>query len=226
MDTRQYQPKIGRLFCIFNCCNGALTLVFVLPNMFKALLVSAVLLAGSCASARQMTPAQMRARQAMAAEARRTTLLDGAGKPIGLAASHVESRAKGPQNITFTNPKASGTCPTEPSCSVGWVFMVFHKNSTSTERLSPKSPLTWDQAGQVFFQLAIKATRHERSERFAVNVIYPHASHSYSSGSFPLARREVLMTLSFGASQNSHFETPCSKPGRGLEGQTVAPDGQ
>jgi hypothetical protein len=80
--------------------------------MFKAL-VSALLLAGACAHARQITPAQMKARQHMALEARRATLLDLAPGPIDLDASHVEKRASGPKNITFSNPKASGKQPSQ-----------------------------------------------------------------------------------------------------------------
>lgn len=77
-------------------------------------LLSVLVLAGLClhhGQARQITPAQVRARQQMAAEARRATLLDLAPGPVQLAPSHIESkRANGPKNITFSNPKASGTC--------------------------------------------------------------------------------------------------------------------
>jgi hypothetical protein len=78
--------------------------------MFNALL-GVLVLTGLClhGQARQITPAQMRARQQMAADARRATLLDLAPGPIDRIASHVEKRATGPKNITFSNPKASGT---------------------------------------------------------------------------------------------------------------------
>ena len=77
----------------------------MLNALLSVLLLAAVCLQGQ---ARQMTPAQMRARQHLAAEARHTTLLDLAPGPINLAASHAQKRASGPKNITFSNPKASG----------------------------------------------------------------------------------------------------------------------
>jgi carboxypeptidase D len=78
--------------------------------MLNALL-SALVLAVLCiqAQTRQITPAQMRARQQLAADARRATLLDLAPGPIDFATSQVHKRAAGPKNITFSNPKASGT---------------------------------------------------------------------------------------------------------------------
>ncbi|KAF8520019.1 Alpha/Beta hydrolase protein [Hysterangium stoloniferum] len=105
----------------------------------QSLYISVWLLAILCVQARQITPAQMKARQHQALEARRSALLSS--KLETLATTPNAKPAPGPKNITFSNPKASeffvdGTSIPEVNFDVGpsWAGLLPISNATDETR--------------------------------------------------------------------------------------------
>ena len=92
--------------CNMNRAVSSSLWIVMLDRLLKTIILTVLCLQGQ---ARQMLSTEMRARQQMAAEARRATLLDFAPQvPLNIA-SQPQNHASGPKNITFSNPKASGT---------------------------------------------------------------------------------------------------------------------